>query len=156
MLYEEFSKLTRGLATYEQFKKIEAIYNDSGISKREAATLWYLSYGRNMPPLLNTLEQKVDYVRRMTEVEKNRIFWAVYEAETGVHFDKKTRTNFTLMVGNPVKNSESYHYLHLALYHELDVGSGTITVIPTGWRSYGNVAPCWRGIRDKIFVKVKP
>jgi len=152
MLYEELCARTRGLATYEQFKAIETIYTTSSIDKDDAAMLWYLSYGRDtqFPP--QTLDQRTDYVRRMSAAEKRRLFWTVYESEQPLIFDKVTGLNFTLLVGNKTK-SPDYHYLHLALYHCFDVRSGKITVIPTGFREFGNVMTRWHPIRSGILIK---
>lgn len=47
MLFEELSALTKDQATYEQFEKIEAIYNDlPEMTKQDAANLWKNTYGK--------------------------------------------------------------------------------------------------------------
>lgn len=154
MLYEELQRLTRGLATYPQYEAINAVYMTANIDKRDAAMLWYLAYGRDtqLPP--RTLEQKVSFAKGLPKLELNRLFWLVYESEKPLVFDEKTGLNYTLLIGNPTK-AYPYHYLHLAIYHGVDVGTGNITVIPMAWRGFGNALPCWRSIKDKMLVKVK-
>lgn len=152
MLFEEFEALTRGLATYQQYEAINAIYMTSSINKKDAATLWYLSYGKDTQPPPRTLEQKMNFVRKLPKEEQNRLFWAVYDYEKPLIFDRETGVNFTLLVGNRTKTNP-YYYLHLALYHKVEVETGKIWVIPTGWRNYGHVQPCWRSLRDPVLVK---